>query len=115
MDSGDIEKVDTKENKQKCQQVLYDFRQSWFYCRAYILQTYVKLCICGCVLGWSLLDQCNLLRESFKTEFDCDVFDYVHGCSIPSNGMNLIIFDLCNFVLFLIILDASFNLFWHYR
>jgi len=53
--------------------VLYDFKQSWFYCRAYILQTYVKLAICGLVLGWSLMDQCNLLRESFKTEFECKV------------------------------------------
>ena len=43
------------------------------------------------------------------------VFDYTHSCSIPSNGMNLIIFDLCNVVLLLIIVDASFNLFWHYR
>ncbi len=43
------------------------------------------------------------------------MFDYIHSCSIPSNGMNLIIFDLCNMVLFFIILDATFNLFWHYR
>ncbi len=73
LSSGDIEKVDTKENKQKCQQVLYDFKHSWFYCRAYIMQTYIKLAICGVVLGWSLLDQCHLLRESFKTEFECKV------------------------------------------
>lgn len=75
LNSGDIDKIDNKENKQRCQQVLYDFRHSWFYCRAYILQTYVKLLICGSVLGWSLLDQCNLLRESFKTQFECDVRD----------------------------------------
>ncbi|TRY73244.1 hypothetical protein TCAL_07398 [Tigriopus californicus] len=115
LSNGDIEILDTKDKKQKCQQILYDFKNSSFFCKAYIIQTLVKLSICISVLAWSLLDQCNLLRESFHTEFDCKVFDYTHSCSIPSNGMNMIIFDLCNVVLFLIVIDAFFNLFWHYR
>ena len=43
------------------------------------------------------------------------VSDYAHTCSIPSNGMNLIIFDLCNVTLFFIVLVAAFNLIWHIR
>ena len=71
--SGDIDLMDTKENKQKCQQVLYDFKNSWFFCKAYITQTAIKLIICLVVLGWSLFDQCNSLRESFRTEIQCKV------------------------------------------
>ena len=56
-----------------------------------------------------------ILNALVSDEPTSKVFDYTHGCSIPSNGMNLIIFDLCNIVLLLIILDALFNLFWHYR
>jgi heme/copper-type cytochrome/quinol oxidase subunit 2 len=113
--SGDIEKVDTKENRQRCRQIHYDFKGSWFYCKAYITQTAVKLVICVAVLAWSLFNQCNQLRESFHTTFECRVFDYTHECSIPSNGMNMVIFDMCNIVLFMILIVASCNLYWHLR
>ena len=76
--TGDVDVLDTKDKKQKCQQVLYDFKNSSFFCKAYIIQTVVKLAICLAVLGWSLLDQCNLLRESFKTSFECRVrYEYI--------------------------------------
>ncbi len=39
----------------------------------------------------------------------------MHECSIPSNGMNLAIFDLCNIVLFLVVAVATFNMAWHFR
>ena len=74
--TGDVDVLDTKDKKQKCQQVLYDFKNSSFFCKAYIIQTVVKLAICLAVLGWSLLDQCNLLRESFQTELECKVLNF---------------------------------------
>lgn len=113
--SGDIDKVDTKENRQKCRQIHYDFKGSWFCCKAYITQTAVKLVICLSVLLWSLADQCNELRESFNTKRNCQVLDYAHSCDIPSNAMNMVIFDMVNFVLFVIFIVAAFNLSWHLR
>ena len=113
--SGDIEQVDTKENRQECRQIHYDFKNSWFYSKAYISQTIVKLVICLTVVTWSLFDQCNQLRESFLPTFECRVFDYTHECTIPSNAMNLVIFDIVNIVLVLILVVAGFNLNWHLR
>ena len=117
IDSGDIDKVDTKENRQKCRQIHYDFKGSWFYCKAYITQLTVKVSICLGVICWSLYGQCNgnELRSSFHTTFSCNVFDYTHQCSIPSNGVNMVIFDIVNVVLFIILIVAVFNLNWHLK
>ncbi len=115
MSAGDIDQVDTKENRQKCRQIQYDFKGSWFYSKAYIGQTALKLFICLTVITWSLFDQCNQLRESFHTSFQCRIFDYTHECAIPSNGMNLAIFDLVNLVLLMIFLVAAFSFNWHLR
>ena len=115
IDSGDIDKVDTKENRQKCRQVHYDFKGSWFYCKAYITQLTVKVSICLGVIGWSFFDQCNGMRSNFQTTLTCQVFDYTHQCSIPSNGINMVIFDIVNLVLFTIFIVAVFNLYWHLR
>ena len=73
LSSGDIDEMDTKQTRQRCQQILYDFRDSWFYCKAYVCQTFVKLSIGSAVLGWSLNSQCNQLRESFRTTISCRV------------------------------------------
>ena len=67
------------------------------------------------VLSWSL-SHCNQLRSSFKTEIQsCPVSDYFVTCAIPANGMNVIVFDLCNVTLVLIVLTAAFSLMWHVR
>ena len=115
MATGDINEVDTKENRQKCRQIHYDFKGSWFYNKAYITQLLVKLLICLGVISWSCYGQCNKLRDSFHTTFQCRVFDYVHECSIPPNGMNMVIFDIVNIVLLMIVTVAGFNLNWHLR
>ena len=115
LETGDIEKVDTKENRQKCRQINYEFKNSWFYSQAYISQTVIKLVICLTIISWSLFHQCNRLRDSFRTTIQCRVFDYTHECSIPSSGMNLVIFDLVNIVLFFILIVAGFNVIWHLR
>ena len=115
LETGDIEKVDTKENRQKCRQINYEFKNSWFYSKAYISQTVIKLVICITIISWSLFHQCNRLRDSFRTTLQCRVFDYTHECSIPSSGMNLVIFDLVNIVLFFILIVAGFNIIWHLR
>ena len=73
LSSGDIEEMDTKQTRQRCQQILYDFRGSWFYCKAYVCQTFIKFLIGSAVLGWSLNSQCNQLRESFRTTLRCKV------------------------------------------
>ena len=39
----------------------------------------------------------------------------MYECSIPSNGMNLAIFDICNAVLFVVVIVAAFNMAWHLR
>ena len=115
LETGDIEKVDTKENRQKCRQINYEFKNSWFYSQAYISQTVIKLAICLAIIIWSFFLQSNHLRDSFRTTIQCRVFDYAHECSIPSSGMNLVIFDLVNIVLFLILIAAGFNVIWHLR
>ena len=113
---GDIDKVDTKENRQKCRQVVYDFKGSWFYLRAYIWQTSLKLLICLVLISWSISGQCmHKLRDGFKRTWDCTIFDYVHECSIPSNGLNMVIFDLVNVVLALIIILGFYNIYWHWQ
>ena len=71
--NGDIEELDTKQTRQRCQQILYDFQNSWFYNKAYVFQTFIKLLIGSAVLGWSLNSQCNQLRDSFRTELHCKV------------------------------------------
>ena len=113
MDSGDIDKVDTKENRQNSRQLHYDFKGSWFYSKAYTSQTAIKLILCLIVITFSVFDQCKSLRDSFKPVFEGKVFDYTHECSIPSNMMNMVIFDLVNIVLFLIFVLAAYNLSWH--
>ena len=40
---------------------------------------------------------------------------YWHQCSIPANGMNLVIFNLVNIVMALIIISAMFTLVWYIR
>ena len=56
---------------------------------------------------------------NFKCQFFVvdvtQVFDYVYECSIPSNRMNLAIFDICNAILFVIVVVAAFNMAWHLR
>ena len=101
--------------RQKCSQIRYDFKGSWFYLKAYIGQTTLKLLICFGLITWSITGQCHGLRESFQTNFRCRVFDYEHECSIPSNGMNMIIFDIVNFVLGLIICVAGYSINWHWQ
>ena len=39
----------------------------------------------------------------------------MYECAIPSNTMNLALFDLCNVVLFIVVLVAAFNMAWHIR
>lgn len=74
-----------------------------------------QLVVGTAVLCWSL-SHCNQLRSSFKTEIQsCPVSDYYVTCAIPANGMNVIVFDLCNVTLVLIVLTAAFSLFWHVR
>ena len=73
LSSGDIDEMDTKKTRQRCQQIMYDFRDSWFYCKAYVCQTFIKLSIGAAVLGWSFNSQCNQLRESFRTTINCKV------------------------------------------
>ena len=40
---------------------------------------------------------------------------YWHQCTIPANGMNLVIFDLVNIVMALIIISALITLAWYLR
>ena len=55
----------------------------------------IKVIICAIIIGWSIAGQCmHRLRDSFHTTWDCNVFEYVHECSIPSNGLNMVIFDI---------------------
>ena len=115
LETGDIEKVDTKENRQKCRQICYEFKNSWFYSKAYISQTIIKLVICLTIVSWSLFRQCNELRKSFHTTIECRVFDYTHECSIPSSNLNLVIFDLVNVVLILTLIVTGFSVNWHLR
>ena len=75
----------------------------------------LQLVVGAAVLSWSL-SHCNQLRSSFKTSIDsCAVSDYYVTCAIPANGMNAIVFDLCNTTLVCICLTAAFNLAWHLR
>lgn len=115
LESGDIEKIDAKETRKHCKQILYEFRNSCFYCKGYVCQTAVKVIMAIAVLVWSLFYQCNQLRHGFRTDLSCGVSGYYHTCSIPSNGMNLIIFDLCNVTLLLILVVAVGSLLWHLR
>ena len=65
-----------------------------------ILVILMKVIICAIIIGWSIAGQCmHRLRDSFHTTWDCTVFEYVHECSIPSNGLNMVIFDMVNVVL----------------
>ena len=43
LEQGDIGVIDTKENRRRCQEILWDFRGSSFYCRAYVTQTALKV------------------------------------------------------------------------
>ena len=47
--------------------------------------------------------------------FSSNVQGYWHQCTIPANGMNLVIFDLVNTVMALIILSALITLAWYLR
>ena len=47
--------------------------------------------------------------------FPSNVQGYWHQCTIPANGMNLVIFDLVNTVMALIILSALITLAWYLR
>ena len=55
------------------------------------------------------------LRDNFHRTWDCSVFEYVHECSTPSNGLNMVIFDIVNIVLGLIILVGFYNIYWHWQ
>ena len=44
-----------------------------------------------------------------------NVQGYWHQCTIPANGMNLVIFDLVNTVMALIIISALITLAWYLR
>ncbi|TRY62181.1 hypothetical protein TCAL_11511 [Tigriopus californicus] len=115
IEEGGSKAMNSLEQRQKCQQIIYDFMNSSFLCGSYIVQTTIKVLVCLSVLIWSIMGMCHSLRESFKTDFNCEQFDYMHACSITSNGMNIVLFDLCNIVVALILLDGIFNVFWHYR
>lgn len=115
IEEGGSKSINSLEQRQKCQQITYDFMNSSFLCGCYIAQTSIKVLVCLSVLIWSIMGMCHSLRESFKTDFDCEQFDYMHACSITSNGMNIVLFDLCNIVVALILLDGIFNVLWHYR
>ena len=81
-----------------------------------ILVILMKVIICAIIIGWSIAGQCmHRLRDSFHTTWDCTVFEYVHECSIPSNGLNMVIFDMVNVVLGLIILVGFYNIYWHWQ
>ena len=43
LEQGDIGVIDTKENRRRCQEILWDFKGSSFYCRAYVTQTALKV------------------------------------------------------------------------
>ena len=79
------------------------------------MQTVLKLMVGLTVLLWSLFYQCSSLRQNFRTDWTCQVLDYSHSCSIPSNKMNMFVFDLCNVTLCLIVVMAIFSLVWHVR
>ena len=113
--SGSIEAVDTKENRQRCRQIHYDFKGSSIYSKAYTVQTIVKLIICLGIIMWSIFNQCHSLRKDFANKLQCKVFDYVHECAIPSNGLNLVIFDMVNLVLFVILVVVAYNLNYHLK
>ena len=112
---GDIEKMDTKENRQKCSQIHYDFKGSSFYSKAYVCQTAIKMTICLGIITWSILDMCNDLHKSFRTNFQCDIMDYCHECALPSNGMNVLVYNCVNVTLFCIFIVACCNFGWHLR
>ena len=102
--------------RQKSRQILYDFKGTGFYLKFYVLQTTIKIIVCSIVFGFCVFHMCMYnLRESFKITFDCKVFDYVHGCTIPSNGLNMIIFDIVCVVLALIIILGIYNVYWHWQ
>ena len=115
LDHGDIEELDTKENRQRCRQIHYDFKGSSIYSKAYTVQTIVKLMICLGIIMWSIFNQCHSLRKDFANKLQCKVFDYVHECAIPSNGLNLVIFDMVNLVLFVILVVVAYNLNYHLK
>lgn len=113
--NGDIEELDTKENRQRCRQIHYDFKGSSIYSKAYTVQTIIKLMICLGIIMWSIFNQCHSLRKDFANKLQCKVFDYVHECAIPSNGLNLVIFDMVNLVLFVILVVVAYNLNYHLK
>ena len=58
---------------------------------------------------------CNDLHKSFRTNFQCDIMDYCHECALPSNGMNVLVYNCVNVTLFCIFIVACCNFGWHLR
>ena len=58
---------------------------------------------------------CNDLHRSFRTNFQCDIMDYCHECALPSNGMNVLVYNCVNVTLFCIFIVACCNFGWHLR
>ena len=84
--SGSIEAVDTKENRQRCRQIHYDFKNSWFYSKAYTAQTLVKLVICIAVISSSvsckyILKTCMKFDEKLMQIFYKNIYRPVQRSS----------------------------------
>lgn len=105
----------SRESRLACQQVLYDFRGSSLYYQAYIFQTIGKFVVALMVTCWSLAKQCNRLRDSYRTNHHSSLQGYWHQCTIPANGLNLVIFDIVNSVLVMIMISSLFTLIWYIR
>lgn len=105
----------SRESRLACQQVLYDFRGSSLYYQAYIFQTIGKFSVALLVTCWSMAKQCNKLRDSYKTVHHTSIQGYWHQCTIPANGLNLVIFDVVNGVLIMIMISSLFTLIWYLR
>ncbi|XP_059089762.1 uncharacterized protein LOC131885667 isoform X3 [Tigriopus californicus] len=79
IEEGGSKAMNSLEQRQKCQQIIYDFMNSSFLCGSYIVQTTIKVLVCLSVLIWSIMGMCHSLRESFKTDFNCEVRDCKMG------------------------------------
>jgi len=114
-DGVSLDTLYSRESRLACQQVLYDFRGSSLYYQAYIFQTIAKFVVASLVISWSMAKQCNKLRDSYRTTHHSCMQGYWHQCTIPANGLNLVIFDVVNGVLVMIMISSLFTLLWYIR
>ena len=93
-----------------------DFKEAGIFLKSYVFQIAFKLIFCTIVVLKLVINMTkDNLRNSFLMNWNCKIFGYTYGCSIPSNGLNMIIFDIVNVVLGFITIFGIYNIYWHWQ